>query len=115
MDIFITVRGEDSENTAKDVIEQINTSADAILDWKIEHVGESIYCNAICDNHVGTVIQTFENLLELYPALDISASYSYTVREEDRSANWFVVEEMRTEYKEDGTAYLKRSSGTYWN
>ena len=115
MDITITCSDIDREDTIKDVIHRINLTADCMLDWKIERFGEAISAKADCNSHIGMVEDSFDKLLELYPMIDISASYTLTVREDDSSAQWWESVNISTEKKSDGTRYLKKRSGTYWN
>lgn len=114
MDILIRCCDNNKEEVIKDVIYRINLSADKALDWNVERVGEAIYCKSDCNSQIGMVIKSFDKLLELYPALDINASYSYQVREEDGSAYWFETETIETVHNADGTAYIKRNTSTNW-
>ena len=115
MDITITCRDNDREKIIADVTYRINLTADCMLDWKIERFGEAISAKADCNSHIAMVEDSLDKLLELYPVLDISASYTLTVREDDSSAQWWESVSISTEKKSDGTGYLKKSSGTYWN
>ena len=45
------------------------------------------------------VEDSFDKLLELYPMIDISASYTLTVREDDSSAQWWESVNISTEKK----------------
>lgn len=60
------------------------------------------------------IIRVFEELVKKYPELDIDAFYSYEIREDDRSAQWWTTVRIRTE-KEDGETKIVCSASTYWN
>lgn len=76
--------------------------------------------------HSGTILKTslqagekeitevFEKLVERYPELDVEASYSYDVREDDRSAQWWGTTRIYSE-RENGVTKIVSSSSTYWN
>lgn len=115
MDITITCCDVDRENIIKDVTYRINLTADCQLDWKIERFDEAVSATTDCNSHIGMVEESFDKLLELYPMLDIKASYSLTVREDDSSAQWWESISISTEVKSDGSKYLKKSQSTYWN
>lgn len=56
----------------------------------------------------------FEELVKRYPRLKVEASYSYDVREDDRSAQWWGTKRIYSE-QEDGETKIVSSSSTYWN
>ncbi len=56
----------------------------------------------------------FEELVKMYPELSVEASYSYDVREDDRSAQWWGVTRIYSE-RENGETKIVSSSSTYWN
>ena len=115
MDITVICCDDNREKIIADVTYRINLTADCMLDWKIERFGAAISAKADCNSHIGMVEDSFEKLLELYPMIDISASYTLTVREDDSSAQWWESVNISTEKKSDGTRYLKKHSGTSWN
>lgn len=115
MDITITCRDDNREKIIADVTYRINLTADCMLDWKIERFGEAISAKADCNSHIGMVENSFDKLLELYPMIDISASYTLTVREDDSSAQWWESISISTEINNDGVKYLKKNQSTYWN
>lgn len=115
MDITIACRSKESDSIIKAVMKQVNQSAECELDWKIEHGGNAIYISTDCNSHIGNVVKSFHDLLETYQTLDIRASYSYSCREDDGSADWWESVSISTETNPDGSKYLRESSSTYWN
>ncbi len=60
------------------------------------------------------ITRAFEELVKKYPGLQVEASYSYDVRENDRSAQWWGMTKIYSE-KENGETKIVSSSSTYWN
>lgn len=60
------------------------------------------------------ITKVFEELVKKYPQLDVEASDSYDVREDDRSAQWWGVTRIYAE-RENGETKIVSSSSTYWN
>lgn len=56
----------------------------------------------------------FEELVKKYPGLEVEASFSYDVREEDRSAQWWGTTRIYSK-EENGETKIISSSSTYWN
>lgn len=60
------------------------------------------------------ITDVFERLVKKHPQLHVEASYSYDVRENDRSAQWWGTTRIYSE-KENGETKIVSSSSTYWN
>ena len=60
------------------------------------------------------ITEAFEKLVERYPELDVEASYSYDIREDDRSAQWWGTTRIYSE-RENGETKIVSGSSTYWN
>ena len=60
------------------------------------------------------ITRVFEELVKKYPQLDVEASYSYDIREDDRSAQWWGTTNIYSEW-EDGEVQIVSRSSTYWN
>lgn len=60
------------------------------------------------------IVRVFKELVKKYPELNVEAVYSYDIREDDRSAQWWSTTRICSE-KEDGETKIVRSSSTYWN
>lgn len=60
------------------------------------------------------VISAFEELVKIYPELEVEASCSYDVREDDRSAQWWGTTRIYSK-RENGETKIVSSSSTYWN
>lgn len=60
------------------------------------------------------ITRVFEELVKRYPGLKVEASYSYDVREDDRSAQWWGTTRIYSQ-KENGETKIVSSSSTYWN
>lgn len=66
--------------------------------------------------HIGEeeITKVFEALVKKYPELHVEASYSYDVREDDRSAQWWGTTRIYSQ-REGGETRIVSSSSTYWN
>lgn len=60
------------------------------------------------------IAEVFEELVKKHPELNVEASYSYDVREDDRSAQWWGTTRIYSK-KENGEIKIVSSSSTYWN
>lgn len=60
------------------------------------------------------VTEVFEKLVERFPELELEASFSYDVREDDRSAQWWGITRIYSQ-RENGETKIVSSSSTYWN
>lgn len=60
------------------------------------------------------ITAVFEVLVKKHPQLHVEASYSYDVREDDRSAQWWGTTRIYSE-EENGETKIVSSSSTYWN
>ena len=60
------------------------------------------------------ITRVFEELVRRYPRLEVSASCSYDIREEDRSAQWWGTTRIYSK-RENGEAKIVSSSSTCWN
>lgn len=114
MDITIKCTEEGAMEIIKKAIEAINKCAGEELAWKISAGSVYVYAETKYYRHEGALDTFFDTLLADYPQLDISASYSYSCRD-DYSADWWGSTSISTEKNSDGTKRIKRSSSTYWN
>lgn len=111
MDISIKIHEEDfqliSENIKNYFLQEF---PDAEFVWKCE--GTTLETStSVSENEI---IRVFEDLVEKYPRLDVKASCSCEIREDDRSAQWWRVTEIYSE-EDDGQKKIVSSSSTYWN
>lgn len=60
------------------------------------------------------ITRIFEALVHRYPELQVEASYSYDVREDDNSAQWWGTTKIYSQ-REAGEPKIVSSSNTYWN
>lgn len=60
------------------------------------------------------IVGIFEELVRRYPLLDVKASFSQEVREDDRSAQWWETVKISSK-EENGEKKIVRSSSVYWN
>lgn len=58
--------------------------------------------------------KAFKVIVEIYDKVILYADCSYSVREDDRSAEWWESITISTELK-DGKKCVTSSNGTYWN
>ena len=56
----------------------------------------------------------FEEIIKINPDISLFGHASYSVREDDGSADWWVTEEVYTQ-KENGHVTIKESCQTDWN
>ncbi len=82
-----------------------------MLTW--EHSGPTISTSA-SQIEEKDITRVFEALVKKYPGLKVEASFSYDVREDDRSAQWWGVTKIYSE-QENGETKIVSSSSTYWN
>lgn len=81
---------------------------------KIPWKESGIALEAVLSASEEEITRIFEALVEKYPELRVSASYSYDVREDDRSAQWWGTTRIYSE-RENGETKIVSSSSTYWN
>lgn len=93
-------------------MEAINRVSKTALQWNRHSLYD--YYETECDISEEEILPVFEELLKHYPALHIYATYSYDIREEDHSAQWWRTVEIQTEHHPDGTATLQFDSSTHW-
>lgn len=114
MEIYLSCKAENAEQVLQSAMDAINVCAEKTLDWKVERFGKCFNGKTVCYNNETKIEALFDKFLEQFPELDIDASYSFDVREDDYSANWFGYATVKTAVREDGTKYLDKSCGTYW-
>lgn len=69
---------------------------------------------AIIDSSQEQLEKVFKVIIEVYNKVILYADCSYSVREDDGSADWWESITINTEYK-DGKNQVTSSNGTYWN
>lgn len=111
MDISIKIHEEDfqliSENIKNYFLQEF---PNAEFEWK--HQDTTLAASfPVSENGI---IRVFEELVKKYPRLDVKASCSCEIREDDRSAQWWRVTEIYSE-EDDGQKKIVSSSSTYWN
>lgn len=110
--ISISMRGKNTDTVLKVAMERINQAVEDQSQWK-RH--KNYDCFQIeCDMSEEEIIPIFNKLIAEYPMLDIYAGYSYPIREDDRSAQWWRTIKIETEHHPDGTAALCMDSSTNW-
>lgn len=90
----------------------INQAAAGCPQWEKPAVGN--YCETECDIPEKEILPILGELTEKYPLLDLWASYSREIREDDRSAQWWETITIKTERHPDGSASLVTDSGIHW-
>lgn len=111
MDVFITAWRRD----ASPVLEEIKSYfadrfPDMDLEWK--RAGAMIRTSLSTDEE--TITAVFRELIGRYQDLEVEARYSFDIREDDRSAQWWETVRIYSE-EEDGETRIFRSSDVYWN
>lgn len=111
MDIFICTHEKDALSILEDVKAYFSQQFPAErLVWKESETVLTISL-PVSDEEI---IRIFEALVKKYPQLKVEASYSYDVREDDRSAQWWGTTKIYSK-KEEGETRIVSSSSTYWN
>lgn len=111
MDVFIYTQEKDSSLTFENVKSYFSQEfSDKEFEWKCSNTMIATSFN-ISEKEI---IKVFEELIKNYPNLNVEASYSYDVRENDRSAQWWGTTKIYSQ-KEDGEIKIVSSSSTYWN
>lgn len=111
MDILISSHGEE----ALLILEKVKAYfakkfPEEELNWKCS--GTVLTTSLQTDEE--EITRIFEELVKIYPELSVKASYSYDVREDDTSAQWWGVTSIYSE-EENGETKIFRDSSTYWN
>lgn len=111
MDILIYTEDEDSSIIFEGVKNYfLNEFSNQEFEWKLSGTALTTSLN-ISENEI---IKAFEELVKKYPELNVTASHSYDIREDDRSAQWWATTKIYSE-KENGEIKIVSSSSTYWN
>lgn len=111
MDILISAYGENASLVLENVKTYFSQEfSDKEFTWK----RSGPILTTSLDTGENEITKVFEELVGKYPELDVSASYSYDVREDDRSAQWWGTTRIYSE-KQDGETKIVSSSSTYWN
>ena len=111
MDILISIQEEDFLLISERIKTYFSQEfPNAEFEWK--HQGTTLAASLpVSENEI---VRVFEDLVKKYPRLDVKASCSCDIREDDRSAQWWRVTEIYSE-EEDGQKKIVSSSSTYWN
>lgn len=112
MTIQISIKARDEHSILEKGMEYINQSVKDTLQWNKDKIYN--YYQTECDIPEENILPLFNELIKKYPSLDIFALYSYSIREEDRSAQWWVTTTIKTEHHPDGTTTLSTDSNTNW-
>ena len=111
MDILICTHEKDASAIYEAVKAYFSREfPDAALSWK--HSGSMLTTSL--DTGEAKITRVFEALVKSWPRLDVKAFYSYDVREDDNSAQWWGTTEIYST-TEDGETRIASSSSTYWN
>ena len=111
MDISIHIQAEEFRSRSENIKTYFSQEfPDAECEWKCQ--GTTLA--AALPVNENEIIRVFEGLVKKYPQLDVSASCSCEIREDDRSAQWWRVTRIYSQ-KEDGQKKIVSSSSTYWN
>lgn len=112
MIIEISLRTKNPGTVLQAGMDFISQSVGDNLEWK-EQKPYGDY-NVECDIPEEDIMPMLNKLVEKYPDLHIYARYSYDIREDDSSAQWWATTTIRTEHQKDGTTTLVRDSSTNW-
>lgn len=111
MDILICTHEENASSILENVRAYFSQEfPEEELEWKCTETRLTVSLSA----EEQEITRAFEELVEKYPGLQVEASYSYDVREDDRSAQWWGTTKIYSE-KENGETKIVSSSSTYWN
>lgn len=112
MNIQLCINTQNTDNVLEEGMERISQISQDKLQWK-KHKIYNCY-ETECNIPAEDIIPIFDELITKYTSLDISASYSCDIREDDHSAQWWSTTVIRTEHHPDGTATLITNSTTNW-
>lgn len=110
MNIKISIKAK-NDAVVQEAMTCINQAADDEPQWERDNYG---YYETVCDAAENDILRVFNELIAKYPELNIFASYSQDIREDDSSAQWWRSTTIKTKHHPDGTATLDIDSGTYW-
>lgn len=112
MNIRISIKSEHNESILEAAMSCISRVAKGEPEWE-KYKSYGGY-EAECDVSEDEILPVFNELITKYPELDIFATYSEDIREDDSSAQWWRTTRIETEHHPDGTSTLDISSSTYW-
>lgn len=112
MHIQVSMNIPDTDTVLEKVMECINQAAKDKLQWKKHKIHDSYETR--CGVHEEDIISVFHELQEKYPELNLYASYSHSIREDDSSAQWWETVKIKTERYADGTVKLSTDSSINW-
>lgn len=112
MNIRITVKAEQNEAILEEAMTRIEQAASDKPEWDKYGITRGYVTE--CEVPESDILPVFNELIAKYPELDVSATYSEDIREDDMSAQWWRTTEIKTMHCPDGTSKLDISSSTYW-
>jgi len=112
MNIQISSCAKNADVILKEGMERISEAAKDKPQWKKDQNFHRY--NAECDVSENDMIPVFRELIAKYPELDIFASCSHSVREDDRSAQWWSTTTIKTERHRGEAKTLSIDTSTYW-
>jgi len=83
---------------------------DQDIKWEMDMYG----LNGKVESSDSDLTAVFERIVAEYPKLSVYGDYSYTIREDDHSADWWTSVSIRSE-KVDGVIKIVEKSSTGWN
>ncbi|HCT90655.1 MAG TPA: hypothetical protein DF613_04615 [Lachnospiraceae bacterium] len=112
MTIRIRIRTQKEGTVPEKAMAHINRAAAGCPQWEKPAAGNC--CETECDIPEKEILPILGELTEKYPLLDLWASYSHEIREDDRSAQWWETKTIKTERHPDGSASLVTDSSIHW-
>lgn len=112
MIIRITIGTQNDPAILEKGMAYINRAALGEPQWK-EHCNCNYY-ETECDIPEKDILPVFNGLIAEYPPLDLYASYTYDIREDDHSAQWWERKTLKTERRPDGSTVLSTGSSIHW-
>lgn len=113
MNIHIRLFIQNGSAIPEKAMAHINQAAAVCPQWKKSAADNC--CETACDLPEKDILPILGELAEKYPLLDLWASYSCEIREDDRSAQWWETKTIQTERRPDGSASLVTDSNIHWS
>ena len=112
MEVQISLSTKDKIENLEKGIEYLSSHSKNDPKWEKDQIYGSF--KADCFFLEEKILDILKGLIEQYPQLNLFASYSFDIREEDDSAQWWRTVTIKTNHHSDGTTTLDVDSSTNW-
>lgn len=115
MDIKLICSGEDAKKHLEEIVSKVVKAYGENLEWTYKKYNDSYEADTTIDMSFEAIKPFFEKLINKYKTLSFYGTDIKDVRDEDKSANWYTVEKVKTITSKTGIKTLESRIGTYWN